>query len=145
LPSSTPSAYEVLNSFDFPVGLLPKGVTSYHLNRATGEFKVHLNQTCKFRIQSYELEYKSTITGVITRDRLTRLKGVSVKIVFLWVSIVEVVKDDDELQFSVGIASANFPLDGFDESPSCGCGFDCVGKEVVERMQRIDGGLVSSS
>ena len=55
------------------------------------------------------------------------------------------VKDDDELQFSVGIASANFPLDGFDESPSCGCGFDCVGKEVVERMQRIDGGLVSSS
>jgi len=58
---------------------------------------VHLSNTCKFYIQSNELEYKSTITGVITRDRLTKLKGVSVKLLFLWLSIIKVVKDGDGL------------------------------------------------
>ncbi|KAJ8425138.1 hypothetical protein Cgig2_017257 [Carnegiea gigantea] len=146
LLSSTPSAYEVLESFDFPRGLLPKGVTSCQLNRAMGEFKVHLSETYKFYIQSYELEYKSTITEVITRDRLTKLKQVSVKLLFLWLSIVKVVKDGDGLQLSVGVTSANFPLDWFNESPSCCCGFDDfgqgVGEEEVEKIESVDVGLL---
>lgn len=122
------SAYQVLQQYDFPMGILPKGVTSYELNRDTGEFAAHLNGTCKFSLEgSYTLEYKSTITGVISRDRLTNLKGVSVKILFFWVSIVEVVRDGNQLQFSVGIASASFPIDNFLESPQCGCGLVCNG------------------
>ncbi|KAJ8444024.1 hypothetical protein Cgig2_020870 [Carnegiea gigantea] len=134
----TPTAYEVLESYDFPVGLLPEGVTGYELNPETGEFKVYLDKTCRFHIESYELEYKSTITGVISPGRLSNLKGVSVKVLFLWFSIVEVTKDDDELEFSVGIASARFSLEGFEESPSCGCGFDCVNGGVVDDMQKND-------
>ncbi|PQQ01190.1 uncharacterized protein Pyn_28722 [Prunus yedoensis var. nudiflora] len=100
---STPSAsvsdeltvYEVLEEYDFPVGILPKG-------------------------------YKSTITGVITDDKISSLSGIKVKVLFLWLSIVKVIRDDDELEFSVGIGSADFPVSNFVESPTCGCGFDCV-------------------
>ncbi|GMI83576.1 hypothetical protein like AT4G02360 [Hibiscus trionum] len=76
-------------------------------------------------MESYELSYKSTIQGVISPGKLSNLKGVSVKVLFFWLNIVEVVHGGDEMQFSVGIASANFPIDNFYESSQCGCGFDC--------------------
>lgn len=119
------TVYEVLEEYDFPIGLLPNGVTSYELDTSTGKFSVSLNSTCSFTIDSYELKYKSTISGVIAKDKLSSLSGVQVKVLFLWLSIAEVIRDDDELEFSVGIASANFAVSNFYESPTCGCGFDC--------------------
>ncbi|CAN0889097.1 Uncharacterized protein At5g01610 [Linum grandiflorum] len=121
------TAYEVLQQYNFPVGILPKGITGYEIDRETGKFKAYLPQTCKFSIQSYQLEYGTTISGVISKGRISNLKGVKVHVLFLWLNIVEVVHDDGQMQFSVGITSADFPLDGFDESPQCGCGFDCNG------------------
>ncbi|KAE8703600.1 exocyst complex component SEC15B-like isoform X1 [Hibiscus syriacus] len=53
-----------------------------------------------------------------------------VKVFFLWLDIVEVIRDDDELDFSVGIASASFPINNFYECPQCGCGLDCVNGKV---------------
>lgn len=125
--NDTLTAYEVLEEYDFPIGLLPQGVTGYELDTSTGKFKAYLNSsgTCSFTISSYELKYKSTITGYITTDKLYKLSGISVKVLFLWVNIAEVIRDGDELEFSVGIASADFTVDGFDECPECGCGFDC--------------------
>ncbi|KAK6124447.1 hypothetical protein DH2020_041810 [Rehmannia glutinosa] len=91
-----------------------------------------------FTIDGYDLKYKSTITGTISTDRIKNLKGIQVKILFFWVNIIEVTKDDDddELEFSVGIASANFPVDSFYESPQCGCGFDCVNIDVAGKQSR---------
>ncbi|KAJ0052875.1 hypothetical protein Pint_00951 [Pistacia integerrima] len=125
LSDSNPSAYEVIQEYDFPVGILPKGVTSYDLNRDTGEFSAYINETCSFSIDSYELEYSSTITGVISKDRINNLKGVKVKVILLWLNIVELVRDGNDLRFSVGIASADFSINDFGECPQCGCGFDC--------------------
>ncbi|KAK6124448.1 hypothetical protein DH2020_041797 [Rehmannia glutinosa] len=144
LSAPTPAAgdsstvYEVLESYDFPVGLLPKGVTSYELDPSSGKFSVYLNKSCSFTIDGYALKYKSTITGTISTDRIKNLKGIQVKILFFWVNIVEVTKDDDddELEFSVGIASASFPVDSFYESPQCGCGFDCVNIDVAGKKSR---------
>ncbi|XP_022757953.1 uncharacterized protein LOC111305054 [Durio zibethinus] len=119
------SAYQVLQKYNFPSGILPQGVVGYELNRDTGEFSAYLSGTCNFAIDSYELSYKSTIQGVISPGRITKLKGVSVKVLFFWVNIVEVIHDGDKMEFSVGIASANFPTDNFFESPQCGCGFNC--------------------
>ncbi|KAG5541752.1 hypothetical protein RHGRI_021546 [Rhododendron griersonianum] len=125
----TLTAYEVLEEYDFPIGLLPQGITGYELEKSTGEFSAYLNSTCTFAISGYELKYKTTITGVITSGKLYKLSGISVKVLFLWLNIAEVIRDDDddeeELEFSVGIASADFPVDGFNERPRCGCGFDC--------------------
>ncbi|KAF5732640.1 hypothetical protein HS088_TW17G00170 [Tripterygium wilfordii] len=136
------TAYEVLQQYDFPIGLLPSGVTGYELDSSTGKFSAYLNGTCKFAIESYELEYKSTITGIITKDKISSLKGIEVKVLVLWLNIVEVIRDGDELQFSVGIASANFPVSNFAECPSCGCGFDCVNE--TEKMIKLNR-LVSSA
>jgi hypothetical protein len=138
----TLTAYEVLEEYDFPVGILPKGVLGYELDTSTGKFSVYLNGSCTFSIDSYELKYKSTITGIIAKDKLSSLSGIKVKVLFLWLSIVTVTRDDDELEFSVGIASADFPVSNFTESPTCGCGFDCVSGNG--RKMKLNN-LVSSS
>ncbi|XP_030543283.1 uncharacterized protein At5g01610-like [Rhodamnia argentea] len=124
----SPSAYEVLQGYNFPAGILPKGVTGYELDRSTGRFSAYWGGSCSFSLQgSYQLRYKSTISGYISQNKLTSLSGVSVKVLFLWLNIVEVERVGDELEFSVGLASASFTIDNFYESPQCGCGFDCVG------------------
>ncbi|VAH18436.1 unnamed protein product [Triticum turgidum subsp. durum] len=126
--AAKPTAYEALAAFDFPPGIIPKGVVSYTLDNATSDFTAHINSssTCEFSIQgSYSLRYKPNISGRISVDRLTNLQGVTVKVLFFWLNIVEVTRSGDQLGFSVGIASADFGLDNFLESPTCGCGFDC--------------------
>jgi hypothetical protein len=119
------TAYDLLMEYGFPMGLLPKGAIGYSLNRETGQFSVYFEKTCSFTIESYTLSYKSTISGVISQNRLYKLKGVSVKIVLLWLSIVEVSRRGDDIEFSVGITGASFGAENFLESPQCGCGFDC--------------------
>ncbi|KAM1042305.1 hypothetical protein ACFX2C_031385 [Malus domestica] len=129
------TVYEALEEYDFPVGILPKDVVSYELDTSTGKFSVYLNSTCRFTIDSYKLKYKSTITGIVTTGKISSLSGIEVRVLFLWLSIVSVTRDDDELELSVGIASANFPVSNFDESPTCGCGFDCVnGKRMIKNL-----------
>ncbi|KAL6564171.1 hypothetical protein OROMI_015621 [Orobanche minor] len=126
--SNQPSAYEALQQYDFPVGLLPKGATGYSLNPATGEFSAYLNGSCSFTLEnSYQLKYKPVIKGVISRGRLQELSGVSVKVLLIWLNIVEVKREEENLEFSVGITSENFRVSNFEECPRCGCGFDCRG------------------
>ncbi|CAK7340628.1 unnamed protein product [Dovyalis caffra] len=123
-----PTAYEILGDYNFPKGLLPKGVVAYSLDTATGKFSAFLNGTCSFSLEgSYQLQYKSSIDGYISKGRLSRLRGVSVKLFFMWVDIIEVSRNGDDLEFSVGIAGAGFPIDNFEECPQCGCGLNCVG------------------
>lgn len=124
--AARPTVYEAIGLYGFPQGLIPKGVKSYKLDVATGKFSVYLDKTCSFTIQGYDLKYKTTISGTISQNRIKSLTGIQVKILFLWVNIVEVTKDGDDLELSVGIASAGFPAEGFEESPQCGCGFDCA-------------------
>ncbi|MCE2055899.1 hypothetical protein HAX54_043713 [Datura stramonium] len=137
------SAYEELQHYDFPIGILPKGVIGYDLNPKTGEFAAYLNGSCRFMLSSYELYYKPVIKGVISKGSLRKLRGVSVKVVLLWwLNIVEVRRRDDNLEFSVGITSANFPIRSFEESPRCECGLYCVHEDDGELTQKLP---VSSS
>ncbi|XP_009609144.1 uncharacterized protein At5g01610-like [Nicotiana tomentosiformis] len=130
--SQSPTVYEIIQEYDFPVGLLPKGVTRYEFNKSTGNFAVYLNKTCTFSINGYSLKYMSKVTGKISKDRVANLKGVQVKLLLFWINIAEVTRDGDQLDFSVGIASADFPIDNFYASPQCGCGFDCVNSSTGE-------------
>ncbi|KAL2507633.1 hypothetical protein Fot_31280 [Forsythia ovata] len=135
--TASPTAYEVLQSYDFPVGILPEGVTHYEFNRTTGKFNAYFNSSCSFSLEgSYQLKYKSKISGHISKDKLTGLSGVTVKVLFLWLNIVEVKRNGEKLDFSVGIASAEFGINNFYESPRCGCGFNC--KSIDENRQRGD-------
>lgn len=126
-----PTAYEVLQGYDFPVGILPIGVTGYDLDSPTGKFSAYFNGSCSFHLEgSYQLKYKSTIKGNISKGKLSGLQGVSVKLFFMWVDIGEVRRSGDSLDFSVGIASAGFPIENFEECPQCGCGLDCGTRQV---------------
>ncbi|OMP03269.1 hypothetical protein COLO4_10538 [Corchorus olitorius] len=126
-----PSAYEVLQDFNFPIGILPKGVLGYELDSSTGKFSAFFNGSCSFSLEgSYQLKYKNTIQGFISNGKLARLEGVSVKLWFMWVDIVEVSRRGDDLEFSVGIAGADFPIDNFEECPQCGCGLNCNDQKV---------------
>ncbi|KAK0602946.1 hypothetical protein LWI29_038434 [Acer saccharum] len=126
-----PSAYEVLSSYNFPIGILPKGVLDYQLDSSNGKFSAFLNGSCSFSLEgSYQLKYKPTIKGNISKGKLGSLEGVSVKLFFMWVDIVEVSRSGDNLEFSVGIAGAGFPIDNFEECPQCGCGLNCNGLQV---------------
>ncbi|CAI9288699.1 unnamed protein product [Lactuca saligna] len=69
------TAYEALEQYDFPAGLLPLGVTGYTLNEDTGEFEAYLSETCSYSVEGYDLKYKSTISGKISKDKITDLKG----------------------------------------------------------------------
>ncbi|XP_061365552.1 uncharacterized protein At5g01610-like [Gastrolobium bilobum] len=132
------SAYDILEQYDLPVGLLPKGVTGYELNERSGKFKAYLNDTCIFKIRSYELKYKTTISGVISKGSLAKLKGITVRIEVLWLRIMEVTRQGDEIEFSVlGLVSADFSVNSFSESPQCGCGFHCNNFQIKGDVSSI--------
>uniref|UniRef100_A0A2P2KGE2 DUF538 domain-containing protein n=1 Tax=Rhizophora mucronata TaxID=61149 RepID=A0A2P2KGE2_RHIMU len=121
-----PTAYEMLGKYEFPVGILPKGVLGYDLDNTTSKFSAFMNGTCSFSLEgSYQLKYKATIKGHISKGKILSLEGVSVKLFFMWVDIIEVSRSGNDLEFSVGIAGAGFPVDNFEESPQCGCGLNC--------------------
>ncbi|XP_015086291.1 uncharacterized protein LOC107029402 [Solanum pennellii] len=137
------TAYDLLVSYGFPVGILPQGAIGYDLDKDTGKFSVHLNGSCSFALEgSYQLRYQSRFGGYIAKNRLSSLYGVSVKILFLWLNIVEVVKNGDNLEFSVGIASASFPTYNFLVCPQCGCGLNCNSNGHILKIRNSN--LVSS-
>ncbi|KAG6512905.1 hypothetical protein ZIOFF_031044 [Zingiber officinale] len=138
------TAYQVLASYDFPPGLLPLGALGYNLDATTGAFSAYLNGSCSFSLEgSYQLHYKSTVTGVISTGRLSDLHGVSVKVLLFWVNIIEVRRLTDSLRFSVGIASADFAISNFYISPRCGCGLNCTdgddSQESIRSPLRLPG------
>ena len=136
--SDKPSVYEVLGGYELPGGLLPKGVIDYDLDLSTGKFTAYMNKSCSFSLEgSYQLSYKPVIRGYISKGKLESLAGVSVKLFWFWVDIVEVKRSGDDLDFSVGIAGAGFPIENFEESPQCGCGLNCNGVEQVIREVSI--------
>jgi hypothetical protein len=144
--SAAPTAYEALRTYNFPEGILPKGVTNYELDESSGNFRADLNGSCSFSLEgSYQLSYKSTITGRISENKLTDLRGISVKVLFFWVNILEVVRKGDDLDFSVGVATASFPLDNFFVSPQCGCGLDCDDLKIRKLKLNTKNPSLSSS
>ena len=124
------TAYEMLEKYGFPKGILPEGVTSYTL-RDDGSFDVHLagRGNCDFAVDGgYLLDYRRIISGKLdpSAGAIKELRGVSVKVFFVWLSIGEVVKGENSLSFFVGPFSASFPLANFLECPRCRCGVNCA-------------------
>ncbi|XP_042495116.1 uncharacterized protein LOC122074358 [Macadamia integrifolia] len=119
------TVYEMLEKFNFPKGILPEGATGYVLHE-DNRFEVYLGRDCRFNVQGgYTLHYSRKISGRVGFGYLSELKGVSVKILFLWLGINEVTVGDGNLYFYVGPISASFPLYNFEECPQCGNGVDC--------------------
>ncbi|KAG0500956.1 hypothetical protein HPP92_001028 [Vanilla planifolia] len=124
--SGSPSAYDMLEEFGFPRGILPQGVKGYRLD-PDGSFEVLLSGDCEFRVDGggYLLKYRRKITGKVKSGQLKGLNGIRVKVLLFWFGIDEVLKSGTDLQFSVGPLSATFPSSNFGECPKCRCGSRC--------------------
>jgi hypothetical protein len=117
--SSSPTAYEMLERYDFPRGILPEGVTGYEL-RPNGSFEVYLPRACEFLLsRSWLVRYDARLSGTAAAGRLTSLNGVSVKVLFFWVPVGEVDRAGDQLSFYVGPVATSFPIADFADSPHC--------------------------
>lgn len=116
------TAYEVLQDYNFPVGILPEGVQGYDLDIITGEFSVYLGYSCSFSLNGYRLNYKPTIKGYILNGKIFGLKGVSEKLLLVWIEIDEIVRNGNDLIISIGVLSYKFPVNDFEQSPQCGVG-----------------------
>ncbi|TVU19426.1 hypothetical protein EJB05_35591, partial [Eragrostis curvula] len=118
-----PSAYEMLEGFGFPRGILPVGVTGYKYRPSDGAFEVYLGRDCEFEVDGgYRLTYRRTISGNVEGGSIRNLGGVSVRMFLLNWGIDRVVMEDPgHLMFYVGPLSQAFPADNFDESPECRC------------------------
>jgi hypothetical protein len=117
-----PSAYEMLEGFGFPRGILPVGVTGYKYRPSSdGAFEVYFDGDCEFEVDDgYRLMYQRTITGNVEGGSIRNLGGVLVMMFLLNWSIDRVVVEDPEhLMFYVGPLSQAFRTAGFKESPVC--------------------------
>lgn len=130
-----PTAYEMLEKYNFPKGILPIGVHSYKLN-PNGEFEVVLKSDCQFKVDGgYLLNYENRISGKVEIGALKNLNGVKVRLFFVWFEINEVVRNNADLNFYVGPLSASFSASSFEESPRCNSQF-------VDGNGLINGGMI---
>ncbi|KAJ9183318.1 hypothetical protein P3X46_007186 [Hevea brasiliensis] len=58
----------------------------YELDRSKSKFHSYLNDSCSF-----------TLEGSYYKNKLTKLSDISVKVLPLWLNIVEVVRNEDAL------------------------------------------------
>ncbi|XP_071713991.1 uncharacterized protein At5g01610-like [Rutidosis leptorrhynchoides] len=115
-----PSAYQVLQSYNLPIGLLPKGALGYNLDPNSGRFAVNLSSNCDVHVGDYKIKYDPIITGVISKNNLRRLGGVKVKIALFWIDIENVNRNQDHLAFKMGnVANKEFPTSDFKSCPKC--------------------------
>ncbi|KAK4343454.1 hypothetical protein RND71_036548 [Anisodus tanguticus] len=121
-PNPTQSeAHNELIKFGFPIGLLPKNVNNYALNTTSGHFVVSLTDTCRITLppDNYLATYSKKITGKIVENKIAELNGISVRAFFKWWGITGIRSSGDNLVFEVGMVSAKYPSNNFNESPDC--------------------------
>ncbi|XP_009627671.1 uncharacterized protein [Nicotiana tomentosiformis] len=121
-PNPTPSeAHRELIKYGFPIGLLPINVNGYALNKTSGNFVVSLGATCKITLppDNYLATYSKKITGKIVENRIAELDGISVRAFFKWWGITGIRSSGENLVFEVGMVTAKYPSNNFDESPEC--------------------------
>ncbi|XP_062202847.1 uncharacterized protein LOC133905146 [Phragmites australis] len=124
--TSSPTAYEMLERYDLPRGILPEGVEGYVL-RPDGTFEVYFPRACEFLLShKWLVRYDARVSGSAAAGSLTALEGISVKVLFLWLSVGEVDRAGDRLSFYIGPVATSFPLGDFAESPRCR-GYDRAG------------------
>ncbi|XVE54309.1 hypothetical protein DITRI_Ditri03aG0070500 [Diplodiscus trichospermus] len=114
-------AHTELISYGFPIGLLPASVQKYTLNQTSRNFAVDLGGTCKITLppDNYLATYSKRITGKIEQGKIAELDGIRVRAMFRWWSITGIRSSGDNLVFEVGMVTAKYPANNFDESPFC--------------------------
>ena len=105
-PRTILTAYNMLQQYGFPPGILPVGVQDCLLRPDDGSFEAHFSQDCHVRIDHFSLHYSTRLAGFIQNGTINYLEGVTVKIVIPWIPIRKVSRDGDRLRIYLqGVAS----------------------------------------
>ncbi|KAK7244001.1 hypothetical protein RIF29_38816 [Crotalaria pallida] len=104
IPSlSEDTAYDTLQKYDFPVGLLPQGVTGFGVEPRTGEFNVSFNDTCNLKVRAFDVTFEKTISGVIIPGNFTKLRGVHARTPTIMLEVTGGIRDGDLVILNAGI------------------------------------------
>uniref|UniRef100_A0ACD5Y1G2 Uncharacterized protein n=1 Tax=Avena sativa TaxID=4498 RepID=A0ACD5Y1G2_AVESA len=117
-PRTMHTAYNMVQKYGFPPGIIPEGVQTYEL-RQDGSFEVRLSNECSPHVGGFKIRYSSRIAGNIQNGSISGLEGVKVKIAIPWISIRKVSRDGDELRVRAGRITRSFPVGDFSTSPHC--------------------------
>ena len=128
------TAYDVLEYYNLPHGLLPKGVIGYELNNITGKFSAYLmNDNCSFsKGLEYQMKYESTVKGYLSNGKMSMVEGVSMKLFLVWMDIVKILGLGNTIDFYMDAGKAGFPVEHFEDSPRCGCSINCMRSQATK-------------
>ncbi|KAL3725040.1 hypothetical protein ACJRO7_030107 [Eucalyptus globulus] len=134
------SIYQVLKSHGLPMGLLPKGVTSFRID-PDGQFEVYLDRACNAKFES-ELHYDRNVSGTLSYGQIGALSGISAQELFLWFPVKGIrvdIPSSGLIYFDVGVVSKQFSLSLFETPP------DCTAARAEEMGGFRDGELIAEA
>ncbi|KAI4369322.1 hypothetical protein MLD38_017774 [Melastoma candidum] len=113
--------YDHLRRYGLPIGLFPKGITTYSLDPSDGSFLLNLPHPCNAHFES-QLHYDFNVSGVLRFAQISHLSGVSAQDLFLWFPVKTITVDVPSsglIYFDVGVVDKQFSLSLFDCPPDC--------------------------
>ncbi|XP_011077150.1 uncharacterized protein LOC105161227 [Sesamum indicum] len=153
LAASSSSFYDVLESHALPIGLFPKGISSFSIDPPTGRFHLHLvySSPCKAEFETH-VRYQCNITGSISFAKIANLSGVAAQELFLWLPVKGIrvdVPSTGLIYFDVGVVFKQFSLSFFETPKECNAitgdeGGDNDDDDVVSFYDRNRGPVVEN-
>lgn len=116
--ATTPTAYEMVENYGFPRGILPEGVTGYTLD-PNGSFEVYRPEDCHLDAGNLQVVISKRISGNIQNRTIQGLDGVKVKLVLKWFGVDQVERIDDRIQAHTRFVSRSLPVSKFATSLHC--------------------------
>lgn len=119
--SDSKSIYDVLSKHGLPKGLLPKGVTDYEIDEASGRFMVFLDRECNAKFEN-QLHYETNVSGTLSYGQIGALSGISAQDLFLWFPVKGIrvdIPSSGIIYFDVGVVFKQFSQSLFETPPEC--------------------------
>ncbi|KAH7571333.1 hypothetical protein JRO89_XS04G0025300 [Xanthoceras sorbifolium] len=113
--------YELLAQHGLPTGILPKGITEYNADPATGFFEVQLARPCNAEFEN-QLHYDFNVSGQLSFGKIGELSGLSQQDLFLWFPVKGIrvdVPSSGLIYFDVGVVDKQFSLSLFESPRDC--------------------------
>ncbi|KAL6976984.1 hypothetical protein U1Q18_025768 [Sarracenia purpurea var. burkii] len=119
--SSSSSIYDALRSYGLPTGVLPKGITNFTIDAATGRFEARLDEACNARFETH-VHFDWNVSGTLGHGEIRRLSGVSAQDLFLWFPVLGIrvdIPSSGLIYFDVGVIRKQFSLSFFETPRDC--------------------------
>ncbi|KAE9590553.1 hypothetical protein Lalb_Chr20g0108931 [Lupinus albus] len=116
------SPYLILQQYNLPRAVLPKGIISQDYDSSNGKLTVRLHDSCSYKIEEVQLKFQYILTCVLTIDNISYLEGALVQVSSNeWRTLEKVTRVNDKLKFIAGDFQREASLSNFLLNPECVC------------------------